>query len=129
MSLLGAVGITVEGGLAGDYRGGTRRQVTILGLEDWLEAAAESGTPQLPWTVRRANLLVSGLRFPQRAGWRIGIGAVRLEVLGETEPCGRMDEQQSGLTAALGPNWRGGVFCRVLQGGDIEVGQDVLIAS
>ena len=53
MAIRTSVGVTNEAGLDGDYRGGTRRQVTILSLEDWLEAAAETGNPDLPWTIRR----------------------------------------------------------------------------
>ena len=127
MELRQSVRISVESGLEGDWRGRSRRQVTLVNLEDWLEAAAETGHPDLPWTHRRANLLISGLPFPRRAGWRISLGAVRLEVLGETDPCRRMDEQQPGLKSALKPNWRGGVFCRILQGGDLALGQEALI--
>jgi MOSC domain-containing protein YiiM len=36
-----------------------------------------------------------------------------------------MDEAAPGLQAALGPDWRGGVFTQVLTGGVIRVGDHV----
>jgi MOSC domain-containing protein YiiM len=43
----------------------------------------------------------------------------------ETDPCPRMDAQHPGLTAALLPEWRAGVCCRVLKGGAIRSGDPV----
>ena len=54
--------VTAGSGVADDFRGRSgRRQVTVLSLEDWQAACAQAGRPELPWTSRRANLLVSGL--------------------------------------------------------------------
>jgi MOSC domain-containing protein YiiM len=38
-----------------------------------------------------------------------------------------MDKQHEGLRKALTPEWRGGVACRVLRGGDVAVGDDVAL--
>lgn len=114
--------VSIAAGVAGDFRGKQKtRQVTVLFAEDW--AAAVAGlAPATPWTVRRATLLVSGVRNPQRVGDVLAIGDVRLLVTGETQPCLRMDEQLPGLWDALRPNWRGGVTAKVMAGGDILVG-------
>ena len=53
------------------------------------------------------------------------IGDLVLEITGETDPCSRMDEARQGLRLALTPEWRGGVCCRVVTGGDIAVGDAV----
>lgn len=118
--------VSGEAGLAGDRRGKPgKRQVTVLSESAWLRACAALGRP-LPWTVRRANLLVRGLEFgPDDVGRQLRIGAVILEVTGETDPCRRMDEACPGLRAALEPEWRGGVCCRVLAGGAIAVDDPV----
>ena len=125
--------VTREHGVAADSRGrarpgrSTRRQVSILRVEDWKAIEAELGTG-LVWTTRRANLLVGGLRLPRRAGDYLDIGSdVRLEISGECDPCRRMDEQHQGLMAALLPDWRGGVLARVVRGGDIAIGDEVRI--
>jgi hypothetical protein len=39
-----------------------------------------------------------------------------------------MDEAQLGLRAALKPEWRGGVSCRVVEGATIRVGDRVELA-
>lgn len=117
--------VSIAAGVEGDFRGRQKtRQVTVLFAEDWAAAVAEL-TPDAPWTVRRATLLVSGVRNPQRAGDVLAIGDMRLVVTGETQPCFRMDEQIAGLWAALRPDWRGGVTARVVAGGEIAVGDRV----
>ena len=74
--------ISVEGGLSGDYKGAKfpLRQITVLAREAWEAAAAQIGESGLPWTTRRANLLVEGVELPRAKGGLIGIGPVRLEV-------------------------------------------------
>ena len=138
METVKAVDVTAEKGLEGDHKGAKfkTRQVTVLAIEDWqaaLEAlggGAGEAAPSLDWTCRRANLLVEGLRLPRAKGAVITVGGmVTLEVTGETVPCGRMDEVAPGLLKALFPDWRGGVTCRVMDGGRIEMGDGVEVAS
>ncbi len=119
--------ISVEGGLAGDYKGAKfpLRQITVLAREAWEAAAAQIGESGLPWTTRRANLLVEGVELPRAKGGLIGIGPVRLEVTGQTYPCVRMEEARAGLLKALAREWRGGLTCRVLSGGPIALGDAV----
>ena len=117
--------ITVAKGIVGDARGHfPGRQVTILFHEDWAAACAELGRP-LPWTTRRANLLVAGLDVPRGPGVRLGIGEVMLEVTEETTPCNLMEKAAPGLRSALRPGWRGGLCCRVLSGGALAAGDPV----
>lgn len=118
--------VTVEAGVTGDFRGGPgRRQVTVLSREDWSDACRELDR-ELPWTTRRANLLVSGLRFTSDSvGQVLSVGDLRLEITGETDPCQRMSEACPGLREALTPNWRGGVCCRVLSGAEIRINDPV----
>lgn len=121
--------VEVASGIRGDFRGSQRdRQITILSESAWQRACAEVGA-ELPWTVRRANLLVDGVEFDASyVGKRVRIGEVELEITRETDPCSRMDAQHAGLTAALTPEWRGGVCCKVLKAGDLRIGDAVEIA-
>ncbi|MDT0508047.1 MOSC domain-containing protein [Novosphingobium sp. MMS21-SN21R] len=131
------VAVTRELGLRGDLRGAVRpgktgrRQVSLIEAESWNAALADlhlSADRLLPWHVRRANLLVEGLRLPREAGKVIAIGAsLRIEVTCECDPCSRMDEILPGLKAALLPDWRGGVLGRVLTDGEIAIGDQVRI--
>lgn len=119
--------ITATAGVRGDFRGKPgKRQVTVLSAADWAAACTALGS-ELPWTTRRANLLVEGVGLCETVGATIQIGDVTLEVTGETDPCERMEEASLGLRAALTPGWRGGVCCRVVAGGAIRVGDPVTL--
>jgi MOSC domain-containing protein YiiM len=131
--------VTRTEGVHGDFRGAVRpgksarRQVSLIEAESWAAALGELGTgtaATLPWHVRRANLLVEGLRLPREPGVVIAIGAtLRIEVTCECDPCRRMDEIAPGLKTALLPDWRGGVLGRVLADGEIAVGDEVRIET
>jgi MOSC domain-containing protein YiiM len=115
-------------GVDGDFRGKPgKRQVTVMSIEQWQLACDELGTI-LPWTIRRANLLVDGVSFDATmVGQQIKIGQCILYITGETDPCPKMDAQHQGLTHALTPDWRGGVCCRVIADGRVKVGDKMMI--
>jgi MOSC domain-containing protein YiiM len=118
--------ITMADGILGDCRGPQHgRQLTILSESAWLRACTELGA-ELPWTIRRANLLVDDVEFDASyVGRSLRIGEVELLVTEETNPCARMDEQHQGLTAALTADWRGGICCNVSKPGAIKIGDQV----
>ncbi len=121
--------INMDTGVAGDFRGKPgRRQVTILSAQAWQAVCDELGK-DIPWTVRRANLLIDDLDLPKEAGHVIQIGDVQLRATMEVDPCARMEEQVSGLKKALIPDWRGGVACEVLAGGSVSLGDKVSIVE
>lgn len=126
MQPIDRVEVSVEHGLAGDFRGAQKgRQVTVLSQAAWQRACSELGA-DLPWTTRRANLFVEDFEFSAKdLGKTLRIGEVELIVSEETNPCSRMDEQHAGLTVALEPDWRGGVCCDVIVPGAIKVGDRV----
>ena len=126
MQAVDSAQITVAYGILVDFRGAQHgRQVTIMSESAWQKACRDLDT-ELPWTVRRANILVDDIEFGTAwIGKNLRIGEVELVVTGETDPCSRMDEQQPGLTAALTPEWRGGISCDVVKPGDIKIGDQV----
>jgi MOSC domain-containing protein YiiM len=133
IEVIDTVHVSVEAGLAGDFRGAVKpggkgkRQVSLIEAGDWAAAMADLRT-DLDWSARRANLLVEGFDLPQTPGAVIAIGEdVRLEITVECDPCSRMEEIAAGLKAALTPDWRGGALARVLRGGDIAVGDEIRI--
>ncbi len=121
--------LTRERGVEGDSRGKPgRRQVTLLSLADWNAACGELGIER-HWMARRANLLVDALPLEQSVGQRIHIGDAVLEITGETDPCERMEAVHAGLFDALARAWRGGVTCRVVNGGSLRVGSEVVLTA
>ncbi len=129
MEILEDAEISEQTGVAEDFRGKPgKRQVTVISAEAWAAACEDLGQ-QIPWTTRRANLLVEDVQLPRRTGDVIEVGGVRLLVTMEVDPCSRMEEQFKGLRAALTPAWRGGVACTVLKGGSVQLGDDVSLLA
>jgi MOSC domain-containing protein YiiM len=129
MITLASAMVGTETGVATDYRGVPgKRQVTVLSKEAF-EAACNDLQDSLPWTIRRANLLISGIDLENTTGKHLRIGDLVLEITGQTEPCFRMDEQRDGLKLALQAAWRGGVTCRVITGSAITVGDKVMLTD
>ena len=108
-------------GLAGERSHPHDRAVTLLTREAWQEACRALGET-LPWTLRRANLLLAGVALEGCVGRKLRIGAVLLEVTEDNPPCRVMDLLHAGLRAALAPAARAGVACRILKPGDLHLG-------
>jgi len=82
----------------------------------------------LDWHHARRNLLLAGLRLPREKGQRVAIGpSLVIEILDECDPCERMEALIPGLRAAMTPDWRGGFLGRVVQDGDVAVGDQIRI--
>jgi MOSC domain-containing protein YiiM len=108
-------------GIVGDASfGRSRRQVTLIEKEvfDRVRKAIPSADP----VMRRANVMLSGVRLAESRGRVLRVGGVRIRVRGETRPCERMDEQCAGLRSALSPGWGGGAYGVVLDDGLVRVG-------
>jgi MOSC domain-containing protein YiiM len=111
-------------GLAGERPHPAARAITLLERAAW-EAACLSLGVALPWTLRRANLLVDGVTLVGTVGRRLRVGTALLEVSEDNPPCRVMDALHPGLRAALAPGGRAGVACRVLEPGEIGLGDAV----
>ena len=109
-------------GLEGDRscRRGNMRQVLIMDNETLGEFGLAPG--QI-----KENITVSGLDLSQTvAGNVVFIGdEVTMEIVGECEPCGKMDAIRQGLQAEL--NHRRGMLCTVINGGAIKVGDNIRV--
>ena len=129
METLETARVSADTGVANDFRGRPgKRQVTLLSNRSWRDACDDLGE-NIPWTTRRANLLIDDVDFPQEAGWIFEIGEVKLRTTMEIDPCSRMEEQVPGLRAALTPEWRGGLGCEILQGGTVSIGDIVTVSG
>jgi MOSC domain-containing protein YiiM len=124
MDLQAEATLVPDQGMVGSVGRSRRRQVTILSQEAWEAATAALGQAVDP-SMRRANILISGLDLHDTRGRVLRVGACRLVIGGELTPCERMDEAAPGLQATLEPVWRGGVFVQVQEGGVVRVGDAV----
>ncbi len=124
MQAMHEVRVDRETGIEDDCCGGFgrdgKRQVTLISDKSWYKACRDIGE-DLHWMTRRANLYVAYKDFgPDDVGRFLTFGQedkVILEITGECDPCSRMDDAHPGLREALSKDWRGGVTCRVVQGG------------
>jgi MOSC domain-containing protein YiiM len=122
------VSLVTDKGIDGDASfGRSRRQVTVIEKEVFERVRAS--LPEAEPIMRRANFMVSGLSLANSRGRVLTLGGVRVRIGGETRPCERMDEQCPGLTAALGPDWGGGVHAVVLDDGAVRIGDPVSLGE
>jgi MOSC domain-containing protein YiiM len=114
-------------GIEGDHYDTTRngpRQVTLIACEDLAAIAAFLGLNEIaPERVRR-NLVTSGINLMALKDRRFRIGAALLEGSGECAPCGLMEQNlgPGGYNAVRG---HGGITARVVEGGEIRIGDGV----
>ncbi len=76
----------------------------------------------------RENITTSGVELYSLApGRKVSLGQTTVvEITGECEPCGRMDEIRPGLQGAL--DGHRGMLARVLDGGTVAVGDAVRVS-
>ena len=117
-----------EEGIEGNVHQRAERRITFLSKEQWAEVEQELDT-LLPWTTRRANILVEGLDLVATLGKSLQLGDVRIHINGETEPCGQMEAAHAGLRDVMKPDCRGGVYGNVVQPGPIRVGDTIRVVE
>lgn len=118
MRSLPAVTAIAGKGLQGDAAfGRDRRQVLLVGLSTLRDFDLQPGA-------LRENMTLTGMVLDDLAeGTLLEIGEALLEIIGDCEPCGQMDDLRPGLREAI----RGhrGKLARVTRSGDIRVGDAV----
>jgi MOSC domain-containing protein YiiM len=115
--------VTAEAGrgLVGDRYHGTRhRHVSVQSASELAESAERLGAP-VPADRTRRNLTLSHGAVAKRPGTRVRVGGALLEVVRPAPPCRILDEAV-GPGAARAMHDRGGSILRVLESGEIVVG-------
>lgn len=105
--------------------GSGKRGITLIQAEHLPAIAALSGHDAISPALLRRNVVVAGVPLIAFKGRRFRIGEVLLEGTDSCDPCSRME-------AALGPGGynamrgHGGLCARILEGGTLHVGDEVL---
>jgi MOSC domain-containing protein YiiM len=118
--------LVADAGIVGNADQGGWRQVTIIERERWDRLMSDIDGDLDP-VARRANLLIRGVELRNCRGARLRVGSCTIELRGETMPCERMDEALPGLQQLMRSDWGGGAFGRVIEGGEIRVGDVVVL--
>jgi MOSC domain-containing protein YiiM len=116
-------------GLEGDHRclktPGSARQVTIISREYIHQIAQQLGMDFIDPVLLRRNLVISGMNMNLLRFQRLQIGNVILETSALCDPCSRMDENL-GKGAASAMFGYGGLCAKIIQGGNLAVGDPVV---
>ena len=128
MQVVTAARLNTDFGLEGDRYAGRSgaRQVTLVQAEHLPVMASMLHVSEVPPTMLRRNLLISGVNLLALKGKSFAIGEAVLEFTGLCHPCSRMEEYfgPGGYNATRG---HGGITARVLTGGDIAVGDAIQV--
>lgn len=114
-------------GVTGDhYASATQgaRQVTVISAEHLTAIASYLDQDSvLPESLRR-NVVVRGINLAALKGRRFRLGSALLESSGECHPCSKMERLlgAGGYNAVRG---QGGITARVLEGGEVRLGDAI----
>lgn len=115
-------------GLAGDHYAskGGKRQVTLIQKEHIEAVASMVGLDQVAPSLLRRNIVVSGINLSALKGKQFRLGTAVMEYTGECHPCSRMEENlgYGGYNAMRG---HGGITCKILESGEIGVGDALVV--
>ncbi|MCL7943655.1 MOSC domain-containing protein [Marinobacter sp. ATCH36] len=129
MTALDSVTVIPGKGLEGDRFKGretSKRQVTLIQKEHLYAIVSCLQREAVDPEIFRRNIVVSGLNLLALKGKRFQIGGVVLEYTGLCHPCSKME-------TALGPGGynamrgHGGITTRVVEGGELALGDKVKI--
>jgi len=126
---LEAITLTPGQGVAGDhYASATQgaRQVTVIAAEHLAAVASYLGQDSVPPELLRRNVVVRGANLAALKGRRFRLGGAVLESSGECHPCSKM-ERLLGVGGYNAVRGHGGITARVLEGGEVRLG-DLIMA-
>jgi MOSC domain-containing protein YiiM len=131
MVAVGEAVFDVAAGVVGDRwagRAGGNRMVTLIGAEGLRAIASFLGRDAVPPEALRRNVVVAGLNLLALKDRTVRIGGAVIAVTGECHPCSRMEEilGPGGYNAVRG---QGGVTARVVSGGTVSLGDEVVRAE
>jgi MOSC domain-containing protein YiiM len=129
MSVQEAVILDPGQGVIGDRYDGKsgNRHVTLISREHLAAIAAFLGQEVRSEQLRR-NIVTSGINLLALKDKRFRLGEAMLEMTGECHPCSRMEETfgPGGYNAVRG---HGGITARVLEGGEVRVGDTLMVLA
>ncbi len=100
------------------------RQATLISAESLEAIASYLGRDVIPPELLRRNFVTQGINLSALKGHRFNIGTALLEYSGECAPCSRMETNlgPGGYNAVRG---HGGITARILEGGEVRLGDTI----
>jgi len=114
-------------GIEGDYRSGKYQigQITLVEAEIMDTVSRELGY-EIPAGASRRQIMVRGITLNELIGQNLRLGAVLVRVEDKCNPCNNM-EKRIGHGAKDAMNGKGGIRCRVIDGGKFQVGDKITV--
>lgn len=114
-------------GIEGDYRSGKYQigQITLVEAEVMDTVSRELGY-EIPAGASRRQIMVRGIALDELIGRNLRLGEVLVRVEEKCNPCDNM-EKKIGPGAKVAMNGKGGMRCRVIEGGELRVGDKIAV--
>ena len=131
MRVVQSVTLIAQRGIKGDRYDSSHdgpRQVTLIAAEDLAAIAAFLGRERVAPELLRRNVVTRGINLLALKDRRFRLGHTLLETSGDCAPCSRMEEVlgPGGYNAVRG---HGGITARIIEGGDVRIGDAVARAE
>ena len=127
---VGEVVANPDTGLEGDHfkkSSTVKRQLTLIQQEHLEVVPRILGIKEMPPELLRRNIVVSGINLLALKHQQFQVREVLLETTGVCAPCSRMEENlgAGGYNSMRG---HGGITAKIIQGGQIKIGDTVCLA-
>ena len=124
---VGEVVANPDTGLEGDHfkkSSTVKRQLTLIQQEHLEVVPRILGIKEMPPELLRRNIVVSGINLLALKHQQFQVREVLLETTGVCAPCSRMEENlgAGGYNSMRG---HGGITAKIIQGGQIQIGDTV----
>ncbi len=116
-------------GIEGDYRSGKYQigQITLIESEAFDMVSGKLGY-EVPAGASRRQIVVKGIVLNELIGKRLRLGAVLVQVVDRCKPCNNM-EVMIGPGAKEAMNDKGGVRCRIIEGGVLHIDDKITVEN
>ena len=112
-------GSGIQGDRFFDYKEDYKGQITFFDGAVWDEVRAHFQLPELPVSNFRRNVILRGIDLNELIGSTFSLGDLQFSGSEESKPCYWMDQACApGVEEFL--KGKGGLRCRILQGGTLE---------
>ncbi len=114
-------------GIVGDYRSEKFQigQITLIEEETINTMSRELGY-EIPAGSSRRQILVKGIKLNELIGRNLRIGQILVRVEDKCNPCKKM-EKNIGPGAKNAMDDKGGIRCRIIEGGTLHVGDKITV--
>lgn len=114
-------------GIIGDYRSEKfqTRQITLIETET-IEAMSRELGYDIPAGASRRQILVKDINLDELVNQNLRLGQIIVRVEDKCNPCNNI-ERKIGPGAKKAMNGKGGICCRIIEGGEIYVGDKITV--